>query len=389
MHASLLILLHADQQASWATFKTNGVLINSATHVSLESIPHEHKNIIVLIPGMDVLVTQANIPSKKRQQKIQAIPYVLEEQLIEDIDKMHFALGDWTSDIINVAVIAHTQMSAYIAHLNTAEITPTVIMPDFLAVPKPPVDTWGILYLNKMVLVRTGEYAGFTIESDCLNTMLTDNPPKHIIVYNNTKAMFDIPVTLTINDHTLFACMVQGIIDNKPLNLLQGVYRTQNKFANFIRPWRLTAVLLFMLAGLYIVKQGIEYQQLSQQRLTLKAQIENVYRTTFPKARKIVNPRVQMEQRLHALRAKQGKMGQNEHFLSLLNKISTPFAQTPGVNIKRIDYRQKRLDIELEIGNLQSLERLKQRLSRTVKVEIQSAISRNQLVESRLRIRNH
>ncbi len=386
MRYSLLIHLHAEQHVSWSTFDATGKIINNATDVPLDTIPRDYSRLIVLIPGTDVVLTHANIPSKKRQHKIQAVPYVLEEQLTENIENLHFALGTWTSDEISVAVIARVQMSAYIARLNAVGLTPTVIMPDILAVPKP-VDGWGILYLNDIVLVRTGLHAGFAIESNCLKTAFEHNPPEKITVYNNAPVVNDLGIPVTVKTHEQdIACLVQGVIENQPLNLLQGDYLPQNKIINLIRPWRLTALLLLLLAGVHVTKLGIEYEQLSQQRVALKIQIEKVYRKTFPKARKIVNPRVQMAQRLKLLRAQQ-RHGTNEHFLSLLTHISTPIAQL-DVNIKRIHYSQKRLDIELEIGNLQSLENLKQRLSRKVKVNIHSAISRNQLVESSLRIQS-
>jgi len=94
-----------------------------------------------------------------------------------------------------------------------------------------------------------------------------------------------------------------------------------------------------------------------------------------------------MAQKLKTLRAQQNRTTQEDDFLVLLNKISTPLARTPGFNLKRIDYRQGRFDIQFTVANLQALEYLKQRLSRLgLTVEIQSAISRHKQVESRLRI---
>ncbi len=396
MRHSLLIYLHADQQVSWATFGPTGQVIDSATNVPLDTVPHQHSAQLVLIPGAEVVLTQANIPSKKRQQLLQAVPYALEEQLAEDIENLHFAL-EMQSDKIMVAVIAHAQMSAYIQQLTTAGLRPTGLMPDILAVPKP-ADGWGILYLNDMVLVRTGLRTGFAIEADCLDVALqmalAEHPhPEQITVFSGAQPMnalidlHDIPVTEKTHEQGVLAWLAQGASDNKPLNLLQGDYRPQDKMASLLRPWRFTAILLLLLGGLHVAKQWVAYQQLSQQRQTLSTQIEKVYRETFPEARKIVNPRVQMEQRLKALQAQQGSAASEDHFLSILNKISAPLTHTSGFNLKRIDYRQKRFDLQLEVENLQILENLKQRLSNLgLTVEIQSASSRNQLVESRLRI---
>ena len=405
MRISRLIRLHgdADSQVSWATFDTAGQIIESATHVPVETFPHQNRPPLVLIPSTEVILTQANIPSKQWKRIVQAVPYALEDQLAEDVENLHFALGKRESpqNYIAVAVIAHKQMEAHLQQLSAVGITPTVLIPDVLAVPKP-ADGWGLLYFDDMVLVRTGLQAGFAIEPDCLGIALhkaliehEEVPPQQIIVFSGTQpatALTDlhalgIPVTEKTHEQGVLAWLAQGLTENKPLNLLQSDYRPQDKVATLWRPWRLTAALLVLWGGLLMAKQWGEYQQLSQQRQALNTQIEKIYRDTFPQARKIVNPRVQMEQKLTALRAQQNRTTQEDNFLSVLNQISTPLTRTPGFHLKRIDFRQGRFDVQITVANLQALEYLKQRLSRLgLTVEIQSASSRHGQVESRLRI---
>jgi general secretion pathway protein L len=405
MRTSLLIRLHSDtnQQVSWATFDTAGHLVESALQVPLDTIPRHPRPPLVLIPGTDVVLTQADIPSKQWKRIVQAVPYALEEQLAEDVEKLHFALGkrEPLSGDIAVAVIARAQMDSYWQQLSAVGLRPTMLIPDILAVPKP-ADGWGVLYFDEVVLVRTGPQAGFAIESDCLGAALQmalieheNVPPQQIVVFSGTEPAtaltelhaLGIPVTVETHEQGVLAWLAQGVIENKPLNLLQGGYRPQDKVATYLRPWRLTAALLILWGGLSVAKQWAEYQQLSQQRQALNAQIEKIYRDTFPQASKIVNPRVQMAQKLKTLRAQQTRTTPEDDFLFILNKISTPLVRTPGFSLKRIDYRQGRFDIQLTVANLQALEYLKQRLTRLgLRVEILSAISRHKQVESRLRI---
>jgi len=403
MRSSLLICLQTNEQVSWAIFGPTGQIIESATDVPLDTVPRPARPPLVLIPGTDVLLTSADIPTKQWQRMVQAVPYALEEQLADDIENLHFALGkrEALSGDISVAVIARVQMEAYLQQLNMVGLTPAILIPDILAVPKP-TDGWGVLFLDNLALVRTGLYSGFAIESDCLSAALQialveheDNSPQQIAIFSGTQIdtalteLDAIPIIENSHENGVLAWLAQGLIEHKPLNLLQGDYRPQDKIITLLRPWRLTAILLLILGGIYWTKQGIEYQQLSQQRQALQTQIETIYRKTFPKARKIVNPRVQMEQKLKALRAQKNHTTPGNNFFSILNQISTHLTRTPGFNLKRLDYRQRYFDIQLEVANLQALELLKKRLSRLdLKVEIQSAISRNNLVECRLRIRD-
>jgi general secretion pathway protein L len=405
MRTSLLIHLHNDPShpISWVTFNSAGKILNSAKRVTFDAIPRQPQPPIILLPGTDIVLTHVDIPSKQWKRIAQAVPYALEEQLAEDVENLHFALGkrEPSSGDIAVAVIARAKMDAVLQQLSTVNITPTILLPDILAVPKPE-DGWGLLYLDDIVLVRTGLQAGFAIEPDCLSFALQkalieneEMPPQEIAVYRGEEQIITltelqalgIPIIEQTHEQGTLAWLAQGFTENKPLNLIQSDYLPQDKILTLLRPWRLTIGLLIFLGGLQFAKQWVEYQELSQQRQRLNAQIETVYRDTFPEARKIVNPRVQMEQKLKALRTQKNTTENGEHFLSILNKISIPLTRTPGFKLKRILYRQGSFEIEFIVSNLQALEYLKQRLSRLgLSVEIQSATSRYKSVESRLRI---
>jgi general secretion pathway protein L len=405
MRTSLLIHLHNEpSQISWATFNTAGKIIDSAELVPFDSIPRQPSNPIILLPGIDVVLTYVDIPSKQWKRIVQAVPYALEEQLAEDVDNLHFALGkrEPVSGDIAVAVIARAKMEAVLQQLSAISITPTKLLPDMLAVPQPE-EGWGLLFLDEIVLVRTGLQAGFAIEPDCLSFVLQkalaeneEMPPQEIVVYRGEEQIIPlaelqalgIPILEKVHEQGALAWLAQGVAEKNTLNLLQNHYLPQDKIVTLLRPWRLTIGLLIFLGGLQFAKQWVEYQDLSLQRQRLNAQIEKVYRDTFPEARKIVNPRVQMEQKLKALRTQQHTASHGEQFLSILNKISIPLVRTPGFKLKHMNYRQSSFEIEFTVSNLQALEYLKQRLNRlSLTVEIQSATSRYKSVESRLRIK--
>src|SRR5688572_13130693 len=51
------------------------------------------RRVCALVPGTDVLVTEADVPVKSGAKLHQVVPYALEEQLAEDIEALHFAVG--------------------------------------------------------------------------------------------------------------------------------------------------------------------------------------------------------------------------------------------------------------------------------------------------------
>jgi len=139
---------------------------------------------------------------------------------------------------------------------------------------------------------------------------------------------------------------------------------------------------------LVAVQRGLEYRALSQEKQQLSQRIEQIYRDVFPDAKRVVNPRAQMQQ--HLLELRQGQSGSEDGFLELLSLCGGILKANPSVQLQGASYREGRMDLDITATDLQVLDQLKQRLSATgqLEVEIQSATSdANQQVQSRLRLR--
>jgi general secretion pathway protein L len=130
---------------------------------------------------------------------------------------------------------------------------------------------------------------------------------------------------------------------------------------------------------------GVDYYQLSRESEQLTVQIENTFRKAMPGTKRIVNPRVQMQQQLEQLQ--RGSSGGD--FLGLLGKTGSVLKEIQGIEIGGMTYRGSRLDLDIKVASLQLLDTIKQSLGSDggLKVEIQSATTgKDQRVQSRLRI---
>jgi general secretion pathway protein L len=124
----------------------------------------------VLVPGGKVLLTDASLPTRNRQRMQKAVPYALEEQLIDDVEAQHFALGSAPANSpVPVAVVAQDAMDDWLATLHQSGIRPDALLPDTLALPWEPGEwTLGIESGpdGSRWLLRCGEYRGYSIEAD-------------------------------------------------------------------------------------------------------------------------------------------------------------------------------------------------------------------------------
>jgi general secretion pathway protein L len=352
--------------------------------------------VVVLVPGIDCLLTQATIPGRNRQKLLRAVPYALEEQLIEDVENSHFSLGPaLPGGGYPVVVIATRRIDAILDACRSAGLDVYQLVPDLLAVPCTG-DAVCVLIDGDMALVRTGAYSGFVVETENLGLLLAgqkqpeDSPARSISI--------QVPIGVVLPDLGSLAAAAEitryegsalmlfsqglgiGLID-----LLQGPYNRNQEWGKLWRPWRATAALL--LAGVLLsnVVTGVDYFRLRGERDDLNARMQAVFTESFPGTKRVVDPRVQMQQQLEQL---QRRAGSGAQFLVLLARSADVLRTAKDIEISGASYRAGRLDVDLTAANLQVLDQLKQSLSaRGLAVEIQSAAAdAGQRVKSRLRI---
>ncbi len=139
-----------------------------------EGVIRATSRIVVLVPGAEVLLSEARVPGRNRKRALRAIPYALEERLAADVDNLHFALGPAQDDErFPVAVVDRSRMDAWAALLEDRGIEANQWLPDVLALPAPESGAWSLMIDAGTVLVRGGAYTGFASEPGALETLVS------------------------------------------------------------------------------------------------------------------------------------------------------------------------------------------------------------------------
>ena len=350
------------------------------------------RRIVVLVPGEEVALHEARVPGHNRQRVLRVIPFALEEQLASDVEDLHFAVGRTLGDErYPVAVVERRQMDAWAELLRAAGISAHQWVPETLALPRG--EGWGLMLDGERLLVRSDDYAGFACDADSLPIMISllageDRLPETARVYGSRAVeLVGVDVELDSSQLQPLDILARGWSQGPLIDLLQGAYSRREEWGRLLRPWKATAALL--LAGLLVGGSGagLGYYRLTQQQAQLQGDIEALYRKTFPTARRIVNPRLQMEQELKKLQRRAG--GTSADFLGMFAETASVVRSAQGISVQGASYRDGRLDLDLQADNLQTLDSLKQALvsGGRVNAEIQSATTdKNQKVQSRIRI---
>ncbi len=65
-----------------------------------------YSEVEILLPATEVLLTNVSIPSKSKNRIMQALPFLLDDNLINNMEQQYFALGSISSSHSNIAVVA-------------------------------------------------------------------------------------------------------------------------------------------------------------------------------------------------------------------------------------------------------------------------------------------
>ena len=146
-----------EQLAQWLAVDSTGARKSELYSGLLAEAVAEigHREVIVLVPSVEVLTTSVEIPVKGAKLNA-ALPYALEEFLADDVENLHFAAGTRrSSGKTPVSVVSHENMESWRLTLAEAGINPTSIIADSYGLARIP-GTISMLLAEDQVFVNDG-----------------------------------------------------------------------------------------------------------------------------------------------------------------------------------------------------------------------------------------
>jgi len=385
----------------WATADDNGKLSGDIHSGTLANVAEavEGKRSVLVLPGNDVVISEAKVPGGSVRAAAQAIPYELEDQLADDVDTLHFALGPkGKDDVFPVAVVGCDTMDDLQAMCADVGLRPTQIVSETLAIPQPNNNDaggvgWSALVNGPQTVVRTNGHSGFAVDTDLLGMALNDvkgNLPEDaeasMIVYKTDTPIEPISMPKDIDVETrpcsdVLGLYASGLANSPTINLLQGDYSPKSKMDKAWKPWRWTAALAAILLAIIFAGKWFDYNALKKQEDALDAQIAEAFEKALP-GKRMVRPVSQVKAALNGLGSTN-----TSGFTTSLHAISDSFATKPDTVIRSIAVRDGRFDLDVTTDALPTLDALKDELQkRDLTMTVQSANRDQEGLRSRLRI---
>src|SRR6266516_59913 len=146
-----------DSELRWRRVAAGGA-VRQGTQRGLEGLAPAEE-IIVWTPATETLFLRARLPTRSAAKIVQALPFALEEQLIDRPERLHFAFAHEPDGALAVAVTRRERMESWLAALAAAGLAPTQLAPVTLSVPLAE-RAWTLAFVDGQLVLRSGARAG-------------------------------------------------------------------------------------------------------------------------------------------------------------------------------------------------------------------------------------
>lgn len=382
----------ADAPVEYCIAKSDAVVAFTVAQAPLSELRSlaAQRRVVVLIPGAEVRLASVQLAARQSAKVLQAAPFLLEEQLADDVELLHFALGARVGDRWPLAIIAHERLRAYLALLAEHGLQPQQLIPDLLALPAPDAAQLNILIDQDQALVRSASDAGFVCQLDdlalCLSLIDPDKQKRLRLMVARGQgfdpSQLERPMDVLHGHGSTFEALLQQLRTAQPINLLQAGYSQREHVLRYLLPWRQAAIAgagtLVLAGALYVlgsVQLGRELRQQEDANVTRFQQV-------FPDEQRIIDLSAQLEQRIAGMQNGGG------NFLPLTELLAQALAAVPGLSLQSLQFRDGALYASLNASKLELLDSLKAWFAagRGVPFSVESANAGSEGVQLRVRL---
>ncbi|MDP2504277.1 type II secretion system protein GspL [Oceanobacter sp. 3_MG-2023] len=338
------------------------------------------------------------LPGVSGRHLAQALPFALEENLINDISEYLIVPAGKVGVRARAYVTACDLVERLLEQAEHLHLTVRELIPETQLLPEAAIAVWQDQgWLVKLPGVFEGWVNEFAI-MPVLESVLEDQQGLGVLTIHASG--LDQANLLRTTIETGFADAFERIDISsatsdspalptshaRPVNMLIGQFQVRHGQADKPRSWwrplasLATACLLIMAVTLYV-----QNRQLANQSQYVYQQSLALYKQLFP------GVRIRALEREFRGRLAEGGHGNNHGFTYLINTTASAFQSVNLKTIKldsaRYNERQQELIIEVQASNLSELQTLRQALSeRGLDAEVASASNEDKKVKGRLKI---
>jgi len=332
--------------------------LNNAEQLSTLTSKADKARVIGIVPSSNVGFKTVTLPAKSNRKVLQAIPFMLEEDIASDVSDLFFAYGQRQENQQQVVYCKRENLDAWQEMLAQAGIFCDTLVPDILCLPYTDGKA-AIVQINEQIIVRLTEWTGIMGEAPWLWPVTTDKLIKQqqaLMCFSELTPQAPQAIELE-QDYRLLPMqlLLNGALSS-PFNLLQGEYKIKRKSTGHWHRWKIAASLAVVALFINLLDKSIEVNQIKAEREAIREQISQTTQQGFPNLGKVLNHRRILAREVQKL--EQGGGGLS--MLVMLSQLAPVFTDT-GVSPQSLRFDGARTELRMQsvANNFESLERFK------------------------------
>lgn len=387
----------SDAPIGWRLRRANG-RSTSGRAAHLADLPAEaaHAQTHVWAPATEAVLLRAHLPTRSHRQIMQALPYALEEQLLDPPQELHFAYQRDADDGIVVAVAARARLRAWLDALASVGIRPRSVAPAVLGLPLES-GSWTIGFTGHECLLRTGPLAGIgaplagdppqTLRAALREAREQGLAPQRLLLFTPPRDLngpqwaetLAIPIELAATDTESSALPT--------LNMLHGEFSARPQWRGIARPYLPAAALLLVWLTAAFVVDVVEWARLWNTQREQQHAMHALLLKSFPDTKAVLDPAKQLQRNLALLQTRGGPTLADD-FLPLLTRATPSLQPNRGVHLLSLSYGERSITLNVALPSEAALATLTATLrAEHLEVEAQTTNRRGTQIEARLRVR--
>lgn len=339
----------------------------------------------VVVPAEAVLLLEADLRVRDREQLERALPFAIEDQLADTVESMHVAAAPHPGDRAQlVLAVARTTLDAWRADLEARGVRADALVPEHVLLPA--TAHAQVLIDGPRAVLRVGAAQAAVAPTADLDAWLavaggSGEPEVHAV---SAPALSTAVRWQRIEDPAgwLLARLAASSAERLP-NLLTGAAAPRHRGSALRRSWRLAAALAAAAVAVGFVGLVGEWWWLRGRVADIEAQMATLYREVWPASPPHPDPAGRMRSELGT------RGGAPADALALLAAAAPALASSSDAVVRAIDYRDGALDVQLLAGSVATLDRLRETAAALpgLEAELAAATTGERGAEGRLRIR--
>ncbi|MGY0616841.1 type II secretion system protein GspL [Vibrio sp. FJH11] len=386
MSEFLTVRLSSEQQSTipWVVWSTEQQEVIASGEIAgwehldeLASYANQ-RPVFALLASNDVVLTQVDIPAGAERRLDTMLPYLVEDEVAQDVDNLHFTVLSKEPGKAQVCAAERAWIQTVLQRFSSHGMLIKRILPDVLALPVNENSSAAVI--EHQWLIRHSQTEGAVVDASWLDLYLTSYLQNHVgwklDCYSSVPESAVSEVWVPQPEEMTMALLAKGAAESK-INLLTGEFKPKSSWGKYWKIWQKAAITAAVFLVVLVAQQLLMVNKYEAQAQAYRDESERIFRQVFPGRNRIPTVSYLKRQMTDEERRLSGGSS-DEAMLSWLAALPSTLGQVKDLEITSFKYDGQRGEVRIQArsSDFQPFEQARVKLTEKFNVE-QGQLNRN------------